>query len=100
MSIPIDDQNLIKILGIESLPDERKLELIDKASALVEKRIFLRLLNSLTDQKRQEFENLLDSENSEAIGLFMEQNAEDLPQWITEETLKIKQEMANLASAA
>lgn len=100
MSIKIDDQNLIKILGIENLPDERKLELIDKASALVEKRIVLKLLNSLSDEKRKDFENLLDSENEEAIGLFLEQNAGDLPQWITEETSKIKQELAGLAASS
>lgn len=100
MSVKLDDQNLIKILGIESLPDERKLDLVEKVSALVEKRIVLRFINSLDGQKRKDFENLLDSENSEAIGLFLEQNAEDLPQWITDETSRIKQEMANLASAA
>ncbi|OGE81373.1 MAG: hypothetical protein A3H72_03780 [Candidatus Doudnabacteria bacterium RIFCSPLOWO2_02_FULL_48_8] len=92
----LNDQNLVQILGIEALPDERKLQLLEKVSTLVERRLVLRLLKSLSPAARAEFENILDSENEEAISLFMEKNAPDLMDWIVEETSKIKQDLGAL----
>lgn len=99
MRLPIDEQNLINILGIQSLPDEKKLKLIDDVTDLVQRRLLLRVLNSLPDKKRKEFEDLLDTENQDAINIFFEQNAPDLPNWLIEEIGKIKQELGALAQA-
>lgn len=93
------DQNIIGILGIESLPDDQKMDLVDKASALVEKRIVVRMLNALDDKKRSEFENLVDSENQEAINLFLEQNAPKLGDWISQEVAKVKEELSTLTKS-
>lgn len=97
MALPIDNQNIINILGIQSLPDEKKVKLLEQISELVEKRLFLRLLNALPDQKKKEFENLLDTENQDAVNIFLEKNAPDVPQWLNEELHRIKEELAGLA---
>lgn len=99
MALPIDDQNIINILGIESLPDEQKISLLERASELVEKRLLLRLLNSFSEQKKREFENLLDTENQDAVNIFLEKNAPDVPTWLNEELVRIKEELASLAQA-
>ncbi|MBI4049463.1 MAG: hypothetical protein HY395_01440 [Candidatus Doudnabacteria bacterium] len=99
MALPIDDQNIINVLGIESLPDEQKISIIERTSELVEKRLLLRLLNSFSEQKKREFEDLLDAENQEAVNVFLQKNAPDLPAWLAEELSKIKQELAGLAAS-
>ena len=99
MKVKVDEQNIIAILGIESLPDERKLELIDKVSGVVEKRLFIRMLNSLSEKKRKELDNLMDAENEESINLFVEQNVPDMQIWMVEEINKIKQELATLTGS-
>ncbi|MBI2355661.1 MAG: hypothetical protein HYV13_00455 [Candidatus Doudnabacteria bacterium] len=98
MAIPIDDQNIINVLGIQSLPEEQKISLLEKISELVEKRLLVRVLNSFSEQKKKEFEDLLDTENQEAVNVFLGKNAPEIGAWLNEELVKVKQEMAGLAS--
>jgi len=46
---PFDlNSNLISRLSLERLPEERRIELVNKAAELVEKRVIVRLIESLS----------------------------------------------------
>lgn len=96
MHIPVDQQNIIRALGLEDLPDEKKLELIEQVSDVVEKRILLRVLESLSPEQRKELDGLLDAESQQGVNEFMQKNAPQIPAWIEEEISHAKQELADL----
>ena len=98
MNIPIDEQNIISILGIEDLDDERKLQMIEQASDLVQKRLLLRILDSLSADKVAEFEAVIDKDDQGALGQFLATNAPDLTEWMFEEVNKLKQEFADITA--
>jgi len=96
MNLPLDQQNIINILGIESLPDERKAALVEKMSELIQKRLLVRILGSLTDEQVEEFQELLEKNNQADTDAFITQNVPDLGEWLIEETNQIKKELADL----
>lgn len=100
MTLPLDQQNIINILGIESLSDERKAALVDQMTDLVQKRMLVRILDSLNEGKRTEFEKLLDQNDQAKLNEFIQGNVPNMADWLMEEVLKIKQEMADLAANA
>ncbi|MGE5298333.1 MAG: DUF5663 domain-containing protein [Acidobacteriaceae bacterium] len=93
----IVNENLIKILGIESLPAEQKVKIVDQASELAEKRVFARILESLSDDKRQGLQGLLETGDELSINNFLIQNCPQFADWLTEEIATVKQELSGLA---
>jgi len=82
--------NIITVLGIESLPDDKKVELLDKIAALVERQVALRLMKQLDEASYKKFESLAEAER---IGFFA-QVFPDLEGVIREEVMHIKDELA------
>ena len=97
MDLNLDQQSIISILGIQALPDERKAEILDQASALVQKRLLVRIMESLDDTKRQEFEGLLEKNDQAALEAFMAANTPDFTAWVREEVNNLKKEFADIA---
>ena len=97
MELNLDQQSIISILGIQALPDERKAEILDQASALVQKRLLVRIMESLDDTKRQEFEGLLEKNDQAALEAFMAANTPDFTAWVLEEVNNLKKEFADIA---
>lgn len=96
MAIPLEQQNIIKILGIESLPDEKKVEMVEKISTLVQKRLLLRLVESVPADKQNELSGLLEKPDQNQFNAFLAANAPQFPEWLAEEVTKVKQELADL----
>src|SRR5262245_18800134 len=90
----LQEQNLISLLGIESLPNEQKIKIIDRVTTLVEKRLLLRILDFLSADLRGELEQLLKQNNQEAINTFISGNVPELSEWANEEVLAVKEELA------
>lgn len=97
MQLNLDEQSIIAILGIQNLPDERQAEIFDQASNLVQKRLMVRVMESLDDAKRQEFEGLLEKNDQAALEAFMATNTPDFTSWLLEEINNLKQEFADIA---
>jgi succinate dehydrogenase flavin-adding protein (antitoxin of CptAB toxin-antitoxin module) len=93
----VAQQNIIGILGIESLPDERKIAILEKATDLVQKRLMLRILDSLSEEQQEAFGKLLDSEDQEGVNRFLAENVPAFSDWIQEEVYRLKEELADLA---
>jgi hypothetical protein len=95
-----DEQNIIAILGIQNLPDEQKLRIVDKVSELVQKRLLTRLLGALSDKDQETFMQLLNSQEQEPLDDFLNSHVPDFPAWLEEEVNKIKLELADWSSSA
>ncbi len=98
MELNLDQQSIITILGIEALSDERKAEILDQASALVQKRLVVRVMEALDDAKRAEFEGLLEKNDQAGLEAFMTANTPDFTQWVLEEVNNLKKEFSDIAN--
>ena len=54
--------NLVEELGLNSLPDEKKNQLINQMMEVIESRITLEVLSILTEKEKKEFDAVLDSD--------------------------------------
>ena len=97
MKLPIDQKNIISILGIETLPDERKVKVVEKVADLVQKRLLVRILDGLDVKEYQEFTTILDANDSGRLGDFIGVHCPKIHEWLDEEVSTIKQELSTLA---
>lgn len=89
-------ENLIKLLGIESLPAEQKAKILDQVSEVVEQRLFLRLMDALPADKAEEFKNFVEAGDGENIQSFIEKEVPNFIEWVQEETNRVKDELNGL----
>ena len=61
MIVELLNVDLIKELGLDSLPEERKAALIDQMTEVLESRISLEVLSILTEEEKKELDQVLDS---------------------------------------
>lgn len=98
-SSQIDDivnGDIIALLGLEKLPEDKQEEYRDRAAETIYNRAFNRLTDTLDEMgKMAEFEAVIDDE--EKTRLFLSQNGIDLDQVMLEETMLYKSQMKNVA---
>ena len=90
--------NIIALLGLEALPQEKKIELLEKVTELVQKRILLRVAQPLSMDDRTKLLELAQKEDQQALEDFIIQKAPNMPQIIEEEVTLVKKEMAAAAA--
>ncbi|MFH1838018.1 MAG: DUF5663 domain-containing protein [Candidatus Kuenenbacteria bacterium] len=86
-------QNLIKVLGIEDLPEERKLALIEKMTEVIQKRLLVRITEELKEEDKDEFIKISEEKNEKALIVFLQTKISNLDKIILEEIVKFKQEL-------
>lgn len=82
--------NIITLLGIELLPEEKKMEIITQAQDLVQRRVMLRVLDTLKPEDQGTVEK------AEAEGKLTEFLAARVPNWteiIMQEIARVKIEL-------
>jgi len=89
--------NLISLLGLESLPEDQKKELIMSAVELVEERVMERVLGTLDSDKRTQLLSIMEEENEDKMLNFFAENSLDLVAMYDEEIVRLKMELASLA---
>ncbi|OGZ35878.1 MAG: hypothetical protein A3A94_01255 [Candidatus Portnoybacteria bacterium RIFCSPLOWO2_01_FULL_43_11] len=94
MTKSIED-NLISQLGLDDLPQEKKIELIMKWGNLVQKDIIMRILRELPEKDKKELDELLaeKGENMEDIYKFLENKMPNLDDLVREEIEKFREEI-------
>jgi len=85
-------QNIMTALDLESLPDDKKVALLDKMAQLVERRLALRLVEVLSEEDHEEFEGLKDDPTKAD---FLGQKISNLEEMIQAEVVNVKQELVN-----
>ena len=99
MNLSIDSKNIISILGIETLPDEQKLAIVEKVTALVEKRLLVKIFESLDSLRQNDFSELLEKSDQAALQDFLERNVPNLNQMAEQEITAVKGELASFAES-
>jgi hypothetical protein len=90
--------NIIEMLGIQSLPIEKRQEIVMSALELVETRTLNRVLAVLDQTSREGFERLLhDPEDTDKIATFLRTHGIDYWKITEEEIEKVKQELLESA---
>lgn len=85
--------HIISALNLDSLPQEKQKQLMEKMTDVAEGRILLRVVESLDDTKKQELNTILDQEDQDALQAFFEANVPDILTIIDEETKKLQAEL-------
>lgn len=88
-------QNIFTVLGLDSLPDDHKQQLLDKMTELVQKRLSLRLLESLSTEDGTRLEEMLKTSSMEdpAVADFFKARMPNLEDILKEEIVDLKQEL-------
>lgn len=94
----LEEENIIKILGIESWPDEKKTALVEDVTELVQKRLMVRLLDSLKEPQYSQLLAILDKQEEGPLNDFLQKNQPNFADWAYEEVTKIKKELKDLAA--
>lgn len=84
------DDNIIAKLGLQDMPEEQRLALLDQMAELVQKRAILRVMDSLPEEAIEEANRLADQPEQllEFLGTKV-----DIGQLILEETERLKGEL-------
>lgn len=91
--------NLISQLGLDDLPQEKKIELMMKWGNIVQKDIIMRILKELPEKDKAELDKLLaaQGENFEEIYKFLEGKMSNLDDIVKEEIEKFREEIKDSA---
>lgn len=89
-------QNIISLLGLQDLPPERQIALVERIVELVEKRVTLRLMNELNEDQLSLASTIFSTGTDEEKTAFL-QSLPNLQPMLEEEVLKIKQELLDEA---
>lgn len=90
------NNDILDLIGLKDLPQEEKKDLYKKVLETVEDRSMVRVVNSLSPEKQEELNNLLDSQESESINDFFTNNGIDLEKIMFEESMLYKAELVGL----
>ncbi|MDP3727756.1 MAG: DUF5663 domain-containing protein [bacterium] len=97
MADPKLAENIIQLLGLQALPDEEKVKLVERMAALVERRLIVRLANELGEEDTEKLEAL--GEGSEAAAAFLREKFSNLDAMALEEIENVKREAIEAAKA-
>jgi hypothetical protein len=86
-------QNIIKVLGLEDLPEKRKLALIEKMTEIIQKRLLIRITEELKEEDKDEFIKISETKDEKALSDFLQTKIPNLDKIILEEIIKFKQEL-------
>lgn len=86
-------QNILQELGIDQMPPERQEEMLTAMTEILLKRLTLRVLGELSEEKRQEFETVCSAREEEKVTKFFSDNVPGYEGIIQEEIAKFKQDM-------
>ncbi len=93
---PMLQANIIDLLGLQQLSEDRKQQLLAQMVQVVQDRITDRLIEAMSADQRQKFDQLLNT-NPEPKQLddFFHANIPDYEQIAADEVAKFKEEMSN-----
>lgn len=91
------NKDIIEILGLEKVSEEKKTQMREKMAGVLQNRIANRLDDEFTESQKQEFNTISETGDENKIATFLNTNVKNMEQIVIEETLKYKHEMAEQA---
>ena len=89
------DDNLLKELGLASLPADERNKLLAQIYETLELRVGMRLAENMTDEQLDEFEHFIDTNDEAGALKWLETNFPNYKQVVAEELEKLKVEIGN-----
>lgn len=89
-------QNVVAQLGLQELPEDKRMELLDQMAQLVERRVMLRLIDQLSEDDIAAIAEL--EEKPSELLAFMAKSVPDITAIIAEEAEKVKAEAVQAAA--
>lgn len=86
------NENIIQLLGLETLSDHEKAEILEKMTALIQQKVMLRVMEILADEDKAEMAEI-GEDDPEAIVKFLAEKVPNIEEITKEEVLKLKQDM-------
>jgi len=93
--IELTDIDLMKELGLDSLPIEKQQQLASQMLEVVEKRIFREALYILTDREKKELDKVLDADDGDTIE-FLRRKIPNFDILVAEIVADFKNEILNM----
>jgi len=90
-------QNLIKELGLEGLPEERQIYLLNLMTESLLKRITINVLEKLSDAERQEYDRILVANDPDQVLDFLKNKISNYDKLVKETVEEFKKEMKETA---
>ncbi|NQV00877.1 MAG: hypothetical protein HQ537_02035 [Parcubacteria group bacterium] len=87
-------KNIISLLGLESLPEEKKIQLLEKLTDLVFKRTIIKVMELLSEADQEELGKLIDAGDSEKTNAFIAEKVPNFEEIMNKEIISVKEEMA------
>jgi len=84
-------ENIIGLLGLESLPDGEKQAMIEKMTTLIQKRLMLRVMDSLQEEDAKQMAEM--EKNPQEILAFIAEIVPNFEELMKEEVVRLKEEM-------
>jgi len=86
-------KNIIVELGLQDLAEDRKIDLLSKMSDLIQKRVLLRAIKSLSVAEKEEFDMLLGKNNPQDVYRFLISKVPNIDEITDEEVIAFKEEV-------
>lgn len=95
-------QDLLKELGLENLPEDKKTSLLLDIGRIIQQNIILRVLEELKEEDKDDFEKLLAEKinDQDAILAFLQSRISNLDVIVQEEIESFKKESLGLMNKA
>ena len=91
------NDNIIKTLGIDTLPEEQQKDAIERLGSLVYQEVMLRVLDIMSDEDKDSFEKLIETNpDPEIMFTFLNEKIPNLNEIIDEEAKKLRDESADI----
>lgn len=87
--------NIIAELGLEALPEERRMAIIQKLTDLVQQRVMLKIAETMSDADAQALQSLIEEkgESDQAVVTFISEKVPGLADMVLQEVTNVKQEL-------
>lgn len=92
---PSSSAHILTELGLENLPVEEKSTILEQLTSLVQKRVMVRILETLTDDQKDEMGQLLEKNGGDSSTLtdWLSEKMPNIGAIVQEETEKVKTEL-------
>jgi len=84
-------ENIISLLGLESLPEAEKQAMLEKMTTLIQKRLMLRVMDALSEEDAKKMAEM--EKNPQEILAFIAEKMPNFEDVVKEEVVKLKEEM-------
>ncbi len=87
--------NIIGELGLEALPEERRISIVNKMADLVQQRVMIQIAEKMSDKDAEELQKIIteQGESSPAVAGFIHEKIPNMPDILREELVNVKKEL-------